>query len=386
MQQVLTEREARRLWLHAQRLDSQEPFGAGPRATTRAVAHLGYVQIDTINVIERCHHHILFTRIPGYRRAHLHRAQTIDKTVFEYWTHAVAYVPTSDFRFFLADMKRRKANPPWWDARIDPKELTKLKTRIRRDGPITLRDIDDDVLVEKEWAWASRKPSRRALQLGFYTGELTVNERIGMLKRYELTLRHFGWKAKPKPATDREIHEYLLDRALRSQSFVSLDSVCHLNARRKHGVAKAITRRVRRGELVAVRIAGRTQAQHWIASEDLERLADGELEPEEEITRLLSPFDPLMILRKRAKLVFDYEHRFEAYLPKEKRIFGYFALPVLLDDRIVAAIDLKTDRANGTLLLQKWTWFGHEKSKRHRQRIEEELDRFEAFQLGTAER
>ena len=79
----LTPAQARRIWLHAQRLDTPEPFGSGPEATPAAVAHLGYVQIDTIHVIERCHHHILHTRIPSYRREHLERAQSVDKTVFE---------------------------------------------------------------------------------------------------------------------------------------------------------------------------------------------------------------------------------------------------------------------------------------------------------------
>ena len=90
----LSTTQARRIWLRAQRLDTRAPFGDGPEATAAAVEHLGYVQIDTINVIERCHHHILFTRIPDYRRADLRHAQSVDKSVFEYWTHALAYVPT----------------------------------------------------------------------------------------------------------------------------------------------------------------------------------------------------------------------------------------------------------------------------------------------------
>jgi uncharacterized protein YcaQ len=90
---ALTKAEARPIWLRAQRLDTPSPFGEGPEATAAAVAHLGYVQIDTINVIERSHHHILQTRIPRYRRADLRQAQSVDKTVFEYWTHALSYVP-----------------------------------------------------------------------------------------------------------------------------------------------------------------------------------------------------------------------------------------------------------------------------------------------------
>src|SRR5471030_1932383 len=101
----LTKAQARHIWLRAQRLDTAAPFGDGPQAVPAAVEHLGYVQIDTINVIERCHHHILWTRIPSYRRAHLHHAQTVDKTVFEYWTHALSYVPTKDLPFFRAEMR-----------------------------------------------------------------------------------------------------------------------------------------------------------------------------------------------------------------------------------------------------------------------------------------
>ena len=105
----MTKAEARRIWLRAQRLDVPAPFGEGPQATAAAVEHLGYVQIDTINVIERCHHHILWTRIPNYQRADLRQAQSIDKTVFEYWTHALSYVPAKDLRFFLPAMKRTGA-------------------------------------------------------------------------------------------------------------------------------------------------------------------------------------------------------------------------------------------------------------------------------------
>ena len=101
---------------------------------------------------------------------------------------------------------------------------------------------------------------------------------------------------------------------------------------------------------------------------------------------ILSPFDPLVIQRKRTELFFGYGHRFEAYVPKEKRLFGYFALPVLVGDEIVAAIDLKTDRKARKLLMQKWSWVGSGAPKGARKdlkrRIEEELHRFEGFQLA----
>src|SRR5882757_6547846 len=189
----LTKAAAKRIWLDAQRLTTPAPFGEGAAATRAAVEHLGYVQIDTINVIERCHHHILWSRIPSYRREHLRQAQTTDKSVFEYWTHALAYVPTKDIRVFLAEMKRHRQEPNSWFNTVKKQELRKVLTLIRKDGALSIRDIDD-VLVEKDHAWASRKPSKRALQLAFYNGVLTVSERSGMLKSYELIDRHFGWE------------------------------------------------------------------------------------------------------------------------------------------------------------------------------------------------
>jgi uncharacterized protein YcaQ len=377
----LSKAAARSIWLHAQQLDSEAPFGDGPQATAAAIDHLGYVQIDTIHVIERCHHHILWNRIPAYRRTDLHHAQSVDKSVFEYWTHALSYVPAKDFRFFIPAMKLHRREGHKWFGEVKPADLRKVMRLLKEDGALTIRDIEDDVLVEKVHAWASRKPSKRALQLAFYEGRVTIAERNGMLKTYELIDRHFGWDRSPKPASTREITGYLLDRALRAQGVVSLDSICHLDAPSKKAVRRLIDARVRRGELVAVAIEGAGKQEHWVQPETMETMVSAAAER----VHILSPFDPLMIQRKRTRLIFGYEHLFEAYVPKEKRRLGYFALPVLVGDEIVAALDLKTDRQNKKLLLQKWNWIGKAVNgprKALKRRIEEELHRFERFQLG----
>jgi uncharacterized protein len=374
----LSKAQGRRIWLHAQCLDTDAPFGDGPAATLAATRHLGYVQIDTIHVIERCHHHILFTRIPAYRREHLHRAQTVDKTVFEYWTHALSYIPTEDMRFFVRAMKRHWHRRSVWFTAVKPGDLRKVLGRIRKGGALTIRDIDDDVLVEKDHEWASRKPSKRALQLAFYRGIVTVSERVGIIKTYELMTRHFGWDRLPKAASESEIREYLLDRELRAQGVVSVDSICYLDPGRKRAMRELIARRVRRSELVPVKLEGAGPIQHWVRPETLAR----PLEPPEPRVHILSPFDPLMRQRKRSHLFFDYEHRFEAYVPPKKRVFGYFALPVLVGDEVVAVIDLKTDRVRQKLLIQQWTWITRHTRREHKRRIEEALDRFERFQLA----
>ena len=374
---ALTTAEARRVWLAAQRLDRRAPFGSRPQAVRAAVEHLGYVQIDTINVIERCHHHILFSRIPTYRREHLGQAQSVDKSVFEYWTHALSYVPTRDYRYFLRAMRRDWHRRSHAFDTVSRTDVRKIVDRIAVDGPLTIRDLDHDVQIEKTHLWASRKPSKRVLQAAFYQGLLTISRREGMLKTYELTDRHFGWDARPPAASESEVAEYLLERALRAQGIVSLESICHLAAPRKPAVRRAIEARMRRGGLVAVKLEG-GGPEHWLDPAAL----DEPRRSRQAIAHILSPFDPVVIQRKRLQQLFGYLHRFEAYVPASKRVLGYFALPVLIDDEIVAAIDLKTDRTARKLLIQKWTWLGSG-MERHKPAIEAALHRFSRFQLGS---
>src|SRR5947209_4162554 len=362
----LSQARARRIWLRAERLDEAAPFGGGAQATPVAVQHLGYVQIDTIHVVERSHHQILFTRIPDYRREHLTQAQSVDKSVFEYWTHALSYIPTADIRYFVRAMKHEHGGRSASFALVKRGDLQKVLGRIRRNGPLTIRDIDDDVLVEKIHEWASRKPSKRALQLAFFRGILTVSRREGMLKTYEMMTRHFGWDRLPKPAPESERTAYLLDRALRAQGIVSLDSICHLDAPRKAAMRKLIGARVHRKELVPVALDG-SPHEHWAPPAMLE----APFEPVEDIVHILNPFDPLVIQRKRLALFFGYQHRFEAYVPKDKRVFGYFAQPVLAGDEIVAVLDLTTDRERQKLLVQKWTWVSKGARAVRKKQIEE---------------
>lgn len=375
---ILSAREARAIWLRAQRLDQEEPFGSGPQAVLAAIGHLGYVQIDTINVIERCHHHILFSRIPAYRRSDLAQLQSTDKTVFEYWTHALSYVPVADFAYFLPAMKRFRDINDTWFGKVTPAEITAMTRRLKREGPLSIRDIADDELVEKHHPWASRKPSKRVLQLMFYQGLVVISARQGMVKTYDLTARHFGWERMPRPASERQITAYKLDRALRSQGVVSLDSICHLEPSTKPAVLALIESRVKRKQLVEVAMEGAERVKLWAAPETLESPVEP-LSPER--VHLLSPFDPLIIQRKRLKLFFGYDHLFEAYVPADKRKLGYFALPVLMGDRIVAAIDLKADRTERRLLTQKLTWLA-EPGAAEQQALDTALDRFAAFQFA----
>lgn len=370
--------QARAIWIDAQRLNESAPFGRGADAVAAAIAHLGYVQIDTINVIERCHHHILFNRIPTYQRTDLSHAQSTAKTIFEYWTHALSFVPANDFRYFIGAMKQHRKEPRWTDD-ADKKSLRRVLKRVRDTGPLTISDIKDDKLVEKTHAWGSRKPSKRALQHGFYGGQLVIARRDGMLKTYELTERHFGWERLPKAATEPQTIAYLLDRALRAQGLVSLDSICHLNAKSKPAISGLIEKRVRAKKLVPITITNQDGLTYWTQPGTLEKQIT--VPP---LTHILSPFDPLIIQRRRTNLIFDYDHLFEAYVPKHKRKMGYFTLPVLIGDQILAAIDLKTDRQAQKLIIQNWHWVGTGNKSDHQQQIDDALHLFGQFQLSQS--
>jgi len=285
-------------------------------------------------------------------------------------------VPTETLRFYVRDMRGDWERRVYWLGGVSSSDLRRVLSRIRKHGALTIRDIDDE-RVEKEYAWASRKPSKRVLEVAFYKGLVTISQRAGMLKTYELMTRHFGWNRLPRAATESETLNYLLDRALQSQGVVSVESICHLDAPRKPAMRRLLESRVRRKELIPVQLEGAGQSPHWVRPDTLDAIPG----PAQEQVHILSPFDPLIIQRKRLRLFFDYEYRFEAYVPKHKRVFGYFVCPVLIGDRIVAALDLKTDRSRQKLLLQRWNWIGRGASRAHPQQVEAALHTFEQFQL-----
>lgn len=146
-------------------------------------------------------------------------------------------------------------------------------------------------------------------------------------------------------------------------------------------MTRLVEARVREKELVPVQVQGAEQSAHWIRPDTLIAKAH----PVQERVHILSPFDPLIIQRKRFRLFFDYEYRFEAYVPKHKRVFGYFVCPVLMGDRIVAALDLKTDRQQRKLLVQRWDWMGRHRSRLDQEQVETALHKFEQFQLRESQ-
>ena len=235
------------------------------------------------------------------------------------------------------------------------------------------------MLVDKDYAWGSRKPSKRALEAAFYKGLVTISQRAGMLKTYELLTRHFNWDRLPRAAIETRNAEL----PARSGPAIAGD--------RERGLDLLPGRSAKTGDEAPDGVASPAEGAGAGASGRSGRAAalgavrmtlDAIPDPAREQIHILSPFDPLIIQRKRLRLFFDYEYRFEAYVPKHKRVFGYFVCPVLIGDRIVAALDLKTDRQRQQLLVQRWHWVGRGASRAHRQQVDAALHTFEQFQLG----
>lgn len=375
---VLSIEAAKKIWMRHQGLHKSSAFGTGTKGALKAIKQLGYVQIDTINVIERAHHHILWSRVPNYRTDHLVQLQSEEKSVFEYWSHVLSYFPTENFDFHRLRMETNKVKPNKWYSSVSTMDRKRLLERIEVDGPISIRDITDDILVEKDHEWSSKKPSKKVLQLLFNRGELVISERQGMLKKYEITERHFGMHDEAQIPTEEEVFHYKLERELRAQGIVSIQSMMPLTYKAdKIKMEKLIRAQEKDGKLVSVEIPG-IAGEHWMAKKETKATADFE----EDLVHILSPFDPLVCNRKRFHFFFDHDYRFEAYVPKSKRKYGYFALPVIIDSELVALIDMKADREKDQLLIQQWTWMIKKPSRKIKNLIEERIGEFEKFQFN----
>ncbi len=187
----ISNQQARRIAIHCQLLDGRVSLPKGKEGVAEVIERLGYVQIDTINVIERAHHHTLFSRRADYSQKMLHDLQAVDRRIFEYWGHALAYMPMSDYRYYLPRMKSfDDPASKWFKSRLE-KYSSLMKPcleRIRNEGPLGAKDFAKRPGA-KAGAWWDAKPEKIALELLFWRGELMITERRKFERVYDLTER-----------------------------------------------------------------------------------------------------------------------------------------------------------------------------------------------------
>ena len=337
---ILDKGKLRRIALDRQGLLRQAHFGRGKGAVLRAIEQLGYVQIDTISVVERAHHHVLRSRVPNYRTAFLDQLQREGK-VFEYWYHAAAYLPMRDYRFARREMQAAKRGESDWVRSRDRRLMQRILDRVRLEGPLKSRDFEDKrTSKEGWWDW---KPAKRALEQLFIEGDLMITGRDGFQKTYDLPERAMPRGVSTAAANLEEFAAYLVRNCLRSHGFATRKSFTHLRsgAGIREAVATVLEEGVAAGKLCQFNTEGGTV--YWGDAELLDRRAPSAAAR----VRILSPFDNTVILRHRCSALFDFDYQVECYVKAENRRYGYFCLPILYRDQLVGRMDCKAHRSSG---------------------------------------
>ncbi len=338
--------EARKLALLSQQLPSST-FRRGQRGTRDAIARLGYVQIDTISVVERSHHLTLWNRVPHYRRHYLDRL-VLDRSILEYWAHAAAYLPMSDYRFTLPRMRAISNGQRHWYEK-NPKLMKEILAQVRSNGPTRAKDIESHRSADDGmWEWG---PVKQSLEMLFMEGRLLVTRRHGFQKVFDLAERVVPPGIDTSEPTKSEYAHWLIERHLEAHGLGRLVEFSYLRRGMGAAVKTALLQKVEQGDVIPLRM--KRSGAIYYADRKFEHVLSQRLSRNR--VKFLSPFDNLVIQRKRVEQLFDFDFQLECYVPAEKRRWGYFCLPVLWRGRLVARMDAKADRRHGVFRIHSFT-------------------------------
>lgn len=387
---TITARDARRLLLGAQGLLDDPADRLGPTSLQRFVERLGFVQVDTINVVARAHHLTLHSRRDGYRPEHLRALLETRRSLFEHWTHDASAIPTAWFVHwkprFARDRERIRRHR-WWQhhfrGTVGERVVDDVKARIAREGPLRSADFEHP---EKRGPWWGWKPQKAALDFLWRSGELMVPRRDGFQKVYDLTERVLpAAAAAPAPAPDAHV-AWACGTAMARLGVASPKELADFwhavdaRAAADWCAAEAAAGRIVR---VVVESADGTPPRSAFAPADWERRLRHLPEPADR-TRLLCPFDPVLRDRARGLRRFGFDYRFEAFVPPPKRRWGYFVMPILEGETIVGRLDPKLHRDRGVLEVRGLWWEpGIRPTTARRRRLDEALARLATFVGAT---
>ena len=320
---------------------------SGKEGVVQAVERLGYVQIDTISVIQRAHHHTIWSRCPDYTVDMLHELQATDRRVFEYWTRAACYLPMCDYRFSLPRKRAvAKEGNPWLNTAEVKVIAHHVLERIRTEGPLRSADFKDT--RKQRGSWWDWKPAKRALEMLFDTGELMVTERRGFQRVYDLTERVLPPETDVTFPEAGEIGRYVVRRVLGSRGF-AISRDFRWERHRPSSVDEALRDLVATSEVVPVQIPG-VKDQAYALAHALD--AATRQTRRKKLLHILSPFDGSVTDRRRLADLFGFDCKLECYFPADKRQYGYFCLPILWGLQFVGRIDAKADRKEKVLIVK----------------------------------
>ncbi len=311
----------------------------GKAGALQAISQLGYVQIDSINVVERAHHHVLHSRVSDYQPQWL-ATLLAEKQIFEYWSHAAAYLPMADFRFSLYRKQQLAAGKKHWFA-ADHQEMREVRAKLRAEGPLKAGDFEKS--QHKNGSWWDWQPAKQALEQLYMQGELMVVRRDNFQKVYDFTENVLPANIDCTVPTTLEYAEHLIAQFLQSHAFGTVTQISYLRPEMKKPVQQ---------QLLAMQEAGKVasfthceQRYYWDPALAAERKKSPRLQ-------LLNPFDNFVIQRQRLQHWLNFDYQIEVYVPAAKRKIGYYSLPILYQDRLIGQVDVKADRQQRLLLLQ----------------------------------
>ncbi len=384
-------RDARRLFMANQGLADACHRRLDRDGLYALIERLGYVQLDSIATVERAHHLILYARCRSYRPRDLDRLLARDRLLFEHWTHDACVIPTRWFRYWHPRFRRNAARMlenSWYAGRLgeDPHAvIDRVREHVASNGLTRSRELTADEDEGRSGPWWGWGPAKSALEYLWHTGELSVARRENFQKIYDLTEEVIPPQHLGPPPSDDEEREWACNEAIERLGIATSGELARYFNAIAPDKAKAWVA-ANRHRLIEVELAaegGGRPRRAWAPADIGERLAAAP-EPLPGM-RLLAPFDPIVRDRKRALHLFDYDYRFEAFVPAPKRIYGYYVLPILEGDRLTGRADLKTDRQAGTLNLQGLWWEpGVKAGAGRRTALARELRRLARF-VGVAE-
>lgn len=338
----LSKSEAKHLALSSQLLLDGHPANT-KKDLLNIIDQLGYIQIDTISIVERAHKHVLWTRFPEYKNDLLDELIDKDRKVFEFWDHAASYIPMKHFRFSLPRKKRYKVRYKDWASK-NKKLLKHISDRIKAEGPLMSREFKDD---NKRGLWWDWKPAKDALEYLFHSGELMVWSRRNFQKVYDLAERVLPANIDTSFPSDADISEHFVLKAISSNGISTEKEMTYLRHHENKTTKKVLQELTEAKKIIPVKVTG-SDEQYYTTKSKLKELDKAS---NNKHIHILSPFDNLVIQRKRMTTLFGFEYIIECYVPAPKRKFGYFCLPVLYGDKFIGRLDAKADRQSGIFKL-----------------------------------
>ena len=382
---------ARRIFLDRHALLETPQGPADSASLAMLITQLGFVQLDSINTVARAHDLILFARKPRYRPADLKRLYERDKGLFEHWTHDAAVIPIAFYPQWHMRRTRdaEKLRKQWRSWRRDgfEEQLKAVIDHIRAHGPSGSSDVGQNE-ARGSGGWWDWHPSKTALEYLWRTGTLHVVGRQNFQKRYDLSesvLDPQLWAQGTAPS-EADTITWCCAEALDRLGFATSGEIAafwaHINASEARAwCAQALAA----GEIVEVEITGADgSTKRCFARPDLLNDTAQHIAAPPRL-RVLSPFDPALRDRKRAKFLFGFDYRIEMFVPEAKRIFGYYVFPLMQGERLVGRVDMKAFRGEDTLRIRAlWPEQGVAWGKGRQAAFEAELDRIKRL-AGVSE-